>query len=1437
MPPKMTGKCEHCNEPLDTDNPRSVETHYRYCDGHKESLKNIASSGIRKVVRKNFKKVTSTSTSSTSPRVIEDSSKSQPMDPINNDPGAANLFPDPDPESIAISNKLGSNPEELLPRPCRTVRIPVPQPDPEAVVDLEVASAASNTPAPLPSLPSASFAPTQHTTELDQFHVFRIYQTLPGRYPNISESDRLGDAPTFSVADEANQYLANAHLKLAQEEDSGEEEENGTDWFAPFENPSAFRLSNWYTEANGNLSLAHVDHLVANVLKKKDFDVADLDNFHAAKEIGRLDQPKNGDTNSIFSSHVWSESSVNIHLPHAGSIGGEENAPTLEIKGIHRRSFVEVIRTAFIDVGFLKFSLSGFQEFWRPTPDSSPDRLYSEVFTADEYLETEHELFKQQQDHLSSLSDSGSDSEQGAPSSSSGSGQGAPSSPSDSKSGSESVSSNSKSGSEFTSSNSESGSESTSSNSTSGSESVSSSSDNEPSYPSYKHPKPTPPHNNPSSPIPWLMVPIMIYSDATRVNTFGNTSLWPVYVYFLGLSKYSRPKPSSGAAHHFAYIPSLPNIQEMYQKHFKATASSEVLTHLKRELMQAIWFLLLDTEFVKACIHGILVLCADNIWRRLFPRIFIYSADYPEKMLLACLKTLGRCPCPRCEIEKKDISQMGTFRDMNRRHSKARTDSHPLRWNVQEARRRIFEKGKAVGSRSVQVLLEPLSQVPTNNAFSAFFQKLLNTSQNYFDLFAVDLMHEFELGVFKALFEHLVRIAYSLGDEVIADINKQFKKCPPFGRCTIRRFTDDTTSMKRIAARDYEDILQCCPSVFCQLFPPEIDHHTQDLLFAMATWHALAKLRLHSETTLKILEGATHELGIQLRTFKKQVCDSMQTVETPKERTKRERREALEAEWKKQVAEGIQQGEKELRCEDVPEKKSKGKKKHMEDKGVEKAKKAKGKRKRDEKDSRSGNEGKAKKKEKNKGVEKAKKAKGKRKRDEKDSGSADEGKAKKKEKKRHRKIQKNFNLFTYKIHALADYAPTICRKGTTDNYSTQIGEQEHRLVKIFYVRTNRRNFVFQISKQNAHKHCSEAIAQREFRWIKKKTPLMKETDSDPLPLTNPNKPYHISESQRYPITIDQFMQNHHNDEAVQGFGLRLHNFILTSLGHPEDPLTFTPVDRNLIIIQDNKMYEHKILRTNFITYDRRQDQDFINPHTRSDVMVLAKQDEQEQHPYWYCRVLGIFHVNVLSKRDPIGTPAKLIEFLWVRWYTLDTSYAPKNRLPRLSFIDSADPNAFGFIHPKNVIRAVHLIPHFARKTTKSLLSVSIAQRNDEADKDWRYYDINIFADRDIFMRYTGLGVGHIGTYKATGAFRDEVVRKYVKAMADMEDEDMDTPQESQADEAEMAVASDEEGILGVQGIIGVEEEVTSDEEGDEEEGDENEEGANDEVEHIGYSVL
>jgi hypothetical protein len=47
--------------------------------------------------------------------------------------------------------------------------------------------------------------------------------------------------------------------------------------------------------------------------------------------------------------------------------------------------------------------------------------------------------------------------------------------------------------------------------------------------------------------------------------------------------------------------------------------------------MQAIWLLLLDEEFMHAYQFGIIMEFADGLMRRVFPRFFTYSADYPEK--------------------------------------------------------------------------------------------------------------------------------------------------------------------------------------------------------------------------------------------------------------------------------------------------------------------------------------------------------------------------------------------------------------------------------------------------------------------------------------------------------------------------------------------------------------------------------------------------------------------------------------------------------------------------------------------------------------------------------------------------------------------------------------------------------------------------------------
>jgi len=47
--------------------------------------------------------------------------------------------------------------------------------------------------------------------------------------------------------------------------------------------------------------------------------------------------------------------------------------------------------------------------------------------------------------------------------------------------------------------------------------------------------------------------------------------------------------------------------------------------------MHAVWSILLDDDFTHAYTYGFVMKCIDGVERRIYPRIFNYSADYPEK--------------------------------------------------------------------------------------------------------------------------------------------------------------------------------------------------------------------------------------------------------------------------------------------------------------------------------------------------------------------------------------------------------------------------------------------------------------------------------------------------------------------------------------------------------------------------------------------------------------------------------------------------------------------------------------------------------------------------------------------------------------------------------------------------------------------------------------
>ena len=63
--------------------------------------------------------------------------------------------------------------------------------------------------------------------------------------------------------------------------------------------------------------------------------------------------------------------------------------------------------------------------------------------------------------------------------------------------------------------------------------------------------------NEPGCRLEKVIAAMMFSSDATTLASFGTAKAWPVYLSFGNVSKYIRARPSSGACHHIAFIPSV----------------------------------------------------------------------------------------------------------------------------------------------------------------------------------------------------------------------------------------------------------------------------------------------------------------------------------------------------------------------------------------------------------------------------------------------------------------------------------------------------------------------------------------------------------------------------------------------------------------------------------------------------------------------------------------------------------------------------------------------------------------------------------------------------------------------------------------------------------------------------------------------------------------
>jgi hypothetical protein len=269
-----------------------------------------------------------------------------------------------------------------------------------------------------------------------------------------------------------------------------------------------------------------------------------------------------------------------------------------------------------------------------------------------------------------------------------------------------------------------------------------------------------------------------------------------------------------------------------------------------------------------------------------------------------------------------------------------------------------------------------------------------------------------------------------------------------------------------------------------------------------------------------------------------------------------------------------------------------------------------------------------------------------------------------------------------------------------------------------------------------------------------KTAAVSFQDSESLPKTLPTIHYHVSESRRHAENLTRWLSENNDDPALkvchnlsnilhssqmqilQNFLPDLKDHILSRLlGHSfdGDEHEYSDEDRNAVHFVNNRIYQHKVIQINYTTYDMQCSQDSINPRTHPDIMVLSHEDEDcgsdGQHPYWYARVVGIFHADVrhLGPKSQ-SDDAQHLDFLWVRWFGRDLDHAGgwlAHRLHRVGFLHQDQLGAFGFLDPVVVIRGVHMIPAFAYGPTSSLLGPSIARQPSENDDDWNFYYVGM----------------------------------------------------------------------------------------------------------------
>ncbi|KAJ6608182.1 hypothetical protein B0H10DRAFT_1816332, partial [Mycena sp. CBHHK59/15] len=310
------------------------------------------------------------------------------------------------------------------------------------------------------------------------------------------------------------------------------------------------------------------------------------------------------------------------------------------------------------------------------------------------------------------------------------------------------------------------------------------------------------------------IIPILLSSDKTQLTMFGNRSAYPVYMTIGNIPKEIRRKTSRRAYVLLAYLPT------SRLNHITNDASRRrTLANLFHACLSYITAPLRD-----AGISGLPMASGDGQIRRCHPIVACYIGDYPEQVLVTCVKT-GKCPT--CDVVH---GKLGDGIAAHLRHLD----------NILDALDTLDQGGTVYAKACTAAGIKPVVH--------PFWEKLPYT--NIFTSITSDILHQLYQGIVK----HLISwIKETFGE---AEIDARCRRLPP-NHC-IRVFLKGISNLNRVTGKEHDQIARFLLGIIIDL--PIPGGYSPFRLIrsvrAILDFVYLAQYPLHSTESLALLANA-----------------------------------------------------------------------------------------------------------------------------------------------------------------------------------------------------------------------------------------------------------------------------------------------------------------------------------------------------------------------------------------------------------------------------------------------------------------------------------------------------------------------------------------------------------------------------------------------------